>query len=641
MQIPDLEEKIKERVAQLKRENPAYAIIDEQENKERLEAAEAYAGEKPEHFVEYAIDCRDTSVKEKYDIRKAQKECYAIYKEEEPERFKKKESWQSRVIIPKPFGAVQTAMSAVRKAFSPTFLSIQNETDKEAEYFWQKQMDWQLNEDHANFKLKFTDASGMGFAVGQSLEMIPVWRQESGLGYVLVEPWKIHRDPDALPRDPQSGLYWIHEEYLDKYILKENEKSGKYINIDRACSDITKHPTDENLSKEEIAKRKGHTTQISKFRTAYLTTEFWGRVLDTKGNLLLPKATYTIAGNTLIEAPKNSPFRTLRWPGVSFSPLPDFLAYEGRGILHGIRSLWTFICSLMCLYNDNLNWVVNPMTETNIDMLVDQADIDVYPGKNTLVRTSTNGQQGVRTVERQGHTGDVLSVARYYDELFQSGTFIADALMGQTSKREITAKEAAQHLEQSMGVFGLMGENIETGAIQAIKAGMETVEINVGVEDLLQIYSQEQVRALVDTESDSGLKIPKLTGGFHVSGLSAVMKDNETMRNIREVILPLLNSPLGKYLKPYNIMKAIENRINLRDEDIVVTEDELKQIEQQEQEQQAAMMQQQQQLMQQDAELKNQVHIEKLAKLEKDKVIQDAKLGKMILENKGGRNVIQ
>jgi len=344
--------------------------------------------------------------------------------------------------------------------------------------------------------------------------------------------------------------------------------------------------------------------------------------------MLLPSSTFTFANDAVIESPRVTPYDTLRWPGISFSPIPDFLAYEGRGLLHGIRSLWAFICSVLCLYNDNLNWVVNPMTEVELTALVDQDDIDTYPGKTYLTRGSMQGHQVVRTVERKAKTSDVLSVVKYYEELFDGGTFVTHALKGQVEKREITAREAAQHLEQSMGVFGLIGENIEHGAIQSIKAGMETVVINAGFEDISVIFGEETSQNFVDESSDTGIRLPKLNGGFHVSGLSAILKDNETMRNIRETILPLMEEghPVAKYLLPYRVLRSIEERINLRDEGIVVDEDKAREIDAQEQKRQDMIAQEQANAIRKESEEKSQLHAEKMSKIDKEKENLDVKL---------------
>lgn len=617
MQIPDIVEATKQRIRDLLRE----PVIDDQEMSERTEAAGAYANENPKHFIDYCEDCIDTSVEANKDTRKMQKECYSVYKESEPENYSKKEDWQSKVVIPKPFGTVQTAMSAVRKAFTPNFLSIDNEVNKPSGDFWQKFMVHQLNKDHADFSIKFTDASGMGFAVGQSLEMIPVWRAGRGLDYVLVEPWKIHRDPDSAPRDPQSGMYWIHQEYLDRHVLMELQNSGKYINVDK-IDDESANPKDELLSKEAVAKRKDQIYSRSKFRKAILTSEFWGTILDSKGNLLLPNSTYTVAAGEIIELPRPTPYPTLRWPGISFSPLPDFIAFGGRGILQSVKSLWVLMNSLLCLHNDNMNWIVNPMTETDISSLVDQSDIDIYPGKNNLTRGSVNGQQVVRVIERASKTSDVLANLKFADYSYQSGAFANDAISGRVSQgRDVTAREAAQNLDQAMGVFGLIGENVESGAIKAIKAGMETILINAGPDDLLQVFPEELVSQLIDEESPTGIILPELNGSFAVSGLSAILKDAETMRNLRETIIPLYaeGSPLKRYIKGFNLLKAIETRTNLKDEGIIVSEDEAIVIDEQEQRRQDMIAEAQAEAIRKESELKQQVHIEKLNKLEKDK----------------------
>ena len=571
--IEDPTREIQNRIRQLAKANQA--VMDDQELDEREEAAGRYAGENESHFVDYCEDCRKTSVNAMTNIRKIQKECWDVYNEEQPPNYANKENWQSKVVIPKPFGAVQFAMGVVRKAFAAEFLSVENEQNQGVADFWEKLIKHQLNKQHGNFPIQFTDASGMAFAVGQSLEMIPVWRNGSGLRFVLVEPWKIHRDPDTASRQSQSGMYWIHQEYLDFHVLKEAEKSGRYENVDRV-KDFA-NSKDPNLTKEEIARRKNMIWQRSEFRKSVLTSEFWGMVLDSKGELLLPSCTYTVAGNHVIGLPKRSPYRTLRWPGVSFSPLPQFLRFEGRGLLQGIRSIWYWMCSLMSLHSDSLNWVVNPPKEINISALVDQDDIDDYPGKTYLVRDTVSGQQVVRTVDRKNITNEVLANLNYGDQHFQEGSFVTALVQGLPGWRaEVTAREQAQSLEQAMNVFSLMGQNLEDGAIQVVSAAAETIEINASPQDLLEVFPEDIIRALAEPEASTGIVLPKLSGSFHISGISAIMKDAEILKAITEMILPLIESPsFAPYLKPYNIIKSIERRTNLQDEGIVVKEEEV------------------------------------------------------------------
>ena len=65
--------------------------MDRKEQAEREEAAKAYAGESPQHFVDYCMDCIDLSVKAKTDIRLMQEECWRVFNEEEPDNWSMKE----------------------------------------------------------------------------------------------------------------------------------------------------------------------------------------------------------------------------------------------------------------------------------------------------------------------------------------------------------------------------------------------------------------------------------------------------------------------------------------------------------------------------------------------------------------------
>jgi len=592
--LPDPREEVRRRILELEAALKP-SEMDALELQEREEAAQAYAGENEKHFVDYCEDCIRTSVRAMENIRRIQKECWSVYQEEPPANYARKERWQSRVVYPKPFMTVQGAKAIVRKAFEPHFLSIENERSPEAAEFYEKIMTLMLSPSFADFANQFADASEMGFAVGQSMEMIPVWRTGRGLRYILVEPQKIHRDPDALSREPQSGLYWIHQEWLDYYHLKEQEKQGLMINIGHFSPGQQGRAEDAmNLSREAIAERRGQVYHKSRFRTLILVSEFWGTVLSPRGEVLLPRATYTVAADRVIRLPKASPYLSLRWPGTGFSPLPHLLRFDGRSLLQGIKGLWEFMCSLICLHNDHLNWKVNPPSEIDISILVDPEDLDDYPGKQWLTRGALQGQQAVRTMERRTDTGEIMAWLNFGNQAYDEAT-LPSVVRGLPGYRaEVTAREAAQALDQAMTVFGQIGKNLERGALAAILAGAETIAINITFEELAMFMGENYAQRYADPTSPTGLRLPQLTtGAFHVSGISALMQDWEIIRNIRETILPLAapNSVFLPYLRPYNIIKSLEHRLNLRDEGIVVDEETAARIDKAQQAQQEEAIQ--------------------------------------------------
>ena len=408
--------------------------MDDQELAEREEATKAYAGEDEAHFVAYFNDMVKLSRDSMTDIRYEQAECWDVFCEKEPINYSFKESWQSRVMIPKPNVYVQAFLAIIRKAFDPQFLSIENEQDTQTADFIRQLMALMLAKSFSSFPINFTDATCMGAAVGQSMEMIPMWRSGVGPYWELIEPWKIHRDPDSLSRQPQSGLYWIHEEWLDYHDLRKMEKSGVLSNLqDCGPGGQWGNPkNDENLDPYELKRRRDMLYQQSAYRTKVLVGEFWGTILDRRGEELMPNSTFWVAADRVIRMPKQSPYPSLRWPGAGFAPMPHLLRFDGRSLLTGLKSLWYAMCNLFSLHIDNLNWTVNPQKEITVKRLVDQEDLDDYPGKVYLVEDNMQGNAAVRTVDRKNTSNEILANVKMMDQIWQVGGPVSPSPAGRT-----------------------------------------------------------------------------------------------------------------------------------------------------------------------------------------------------------------
>jgi hypothetical protein len=577
----------------------ALQAVDKQEQTEREGAVKAYVKEDETHYVRFLDDCVKTSVDTMRAIRLQQDECWRVYNEEEPRNFNFKELWQSRITYPKPYKLVQFGMSIVRKAFDVEFLSIENENDEEAALFWKELMTIQLSKNFANFPIQFVDAVGMSLAVGQSMEMIPVYHPGKGLRYILVEPWKIHRDPDAVSRQPQSGMYWIHQEFMPYHVLKQWEKQGRFKNIVDIGPGSSWYSRTPDLTAEELARRKGMVYSKSAFQKSLQVLEYWGTILSPRGETLLDNATFTGAGGRIIGEPKPSPYPTLRWPGIGFSALPHMLRFDGRGLIHGIRSLWYLMCNMMSLHADHLNWSVNPMLEVDISSLVDQSDTDVYPGKVFQTYGSQQGQQVVRAIDLKSMANEMVTILNLYDQRHQDGGLLDYSAMGAPgTKSEITAREAAQNLDQSMTVVGSMGKNLEDGALNSILAGAETVAINMTYEELKFLMPDvaDNYRVPVSDEFPTGLNLPQLTTGrFHVGGISSLMREQEQLKSLLTLVSPLfdpngLGKVFGPYLKPGGYITEITKLARLTDSEFSVTPEKAKEIDDRQQAQQDAQI---------------------------------------------------
>lgn len=527
-------------------------MADAKEKTERKEATNAYMGETPQHFVDYALSCVRTSIDSMREIRDLQDECWRVYQEEDPYNFAWKEDWQSKVTYPKPYKTIQGASAIIRKIFEMDFLTITKKGEQESANFWKDLLLILLDRNYANFPVRFADATTNALAIGQSLEMIPYWIPNDGLRFSLIEPNKVHRDPDALSRQPHSGDYWIHQENMGRHRLKALEKAGKYIkgSIDQIKSSggggMGARAISPETTPEEVARRKQMLYNRNRYIDPILVYDFWGDIVSDKGEMLMEDGHYALAESIIIEEPSFSPYPTLRWPGVGFSALPHMLRWDGRGLIQGIRSLWYLMCNLMSLHSDHLNWTVNPMIELDVNMLIDQDDTDIFPGKIYYTHTTQHGQKVVRPVDFRSEVGDIMAILNFFDQRAQDGGMIDYHTLGLPGWRAaVTKGEAAQNLEQSMILVGAMAKNVEDGALDAIMAAAETVMISMSYDELVELMGEEVARKYqveVTEENPTGLVLPPLSrGAFHVTGISGSMKSQEALKNIETLILPMLN----------------------------------------------------------------------------------------------------
>ena len=447
-----------------------------QEMFEREQEAQAMAREDDHHFVNYCIDCAEESRKARKDTLDAMGLLWDAY--QNMMDFGDKEDWQSQVITNKPFTAVERAISIIRRAFkNPNYISVEGVevSDRDMSEEVKKAMSFWAGHKNVDFPFVFANASRMAMAVGLSLEVIPRW--ENGMVLDWTEPWKILRDPDALPGKPWSGNYWIHEEWIDKWVLEEGGKDGYYINIDRVVEGGKESGHD--VSKEELERRKRQYWERSKYRKSVLVREFNGVVLDNAGKLLLPNAKFTIAGEVLIRKPTAIPFVNIRWPGSSFSPIPHVLRYDGRGIIEGVYEIWKMLNKMLSLSMDDFSWVVNRMREVFPELLLDPTDLDFYPGKDVFRSTDSIEQPCVRDLLAKSNMADLLAFAQFTGTMIDNGDFVTEFVQGLPGSRsQITKGEVEIKTEQNMGIFDSIGTEVEHGAVNIAYSMYETMILN-------------------------------------------------------------------------------------------------------------------------------------------------------------------
>ena len=564
-------------------------LMDGQETAEREEAAGAYAGESPEHFVKYGEACLKQSEEANREVREGWSRAWEAYHLKR--RGPKKEDWQSEIILPDPLYIGQQAKAIVRQALveRERYFEITDpvgEEGKELADLYTAELKIQLNPQHGNLPVIFADACEMACALGQSPELVPVWGPTpggtQGLTFDVVMPWNVFRDPDAKPRDPWSGMFWIHREWVDYWVLKSLERKGDtglYEHLEEA-----KGSGEQATRQAEARERKDQAWTRHPYRTALQVQEFRGVVLSPSGELLLPNAIYSWSGEAVIRSPVASPYPTLKWPGVSFSPMPHLERFEGRGLLEGMLSLWRTTMNLLDLTVDDLNWVVNRMVEIDPNLLMDGGkDSEVYPGKAWWKKANAAGQQAIREVVMSGgKAGSVLPVVAYFWEKTQQGSFITDFVAGLTAPRETTLGETQLKTQRALGVFDSIAREFEAALVQVLWAVIETVAVHWTAFSSPSV--EEAVGPAAGRFAAMGLMDPaermrqlQLKANIQVHGISAFLKHAQHLERLDAFMQRASVPAFAPFLKPHKMLLAEEAALGLAHEGMVVTEEELQQ----------------------------------------------------------------
>lgn len=517
-----------------------------------------------------------------------------------------KEDWQSKITLNTPFTTVLQAKSLVRKGLMerPDYFGL-DPTDPENQHykaradFWEKVLKFWTSKPASYLPHAFADAAEMGFAVGQSMAVkVLLTPDENGVQQLrlpLLEPWKTYPDPDRQPRLPWSGLYNIHEEWVDFYQLRQGEQEGYYQNIDQVT--IGKSQKDASgysvEDKELERRRKGQTLHRNKFRKAILVKEFWGTILDEQGDILMPSATYTVANGVVIRKVRPSPFKRARWPWVDFAPLPHVLRFHGYGLFEGVMAIWKFQNALLNLYIDNENWRINNMFEVDPNNLDDPSDLEIYPLKVWLLKSLAEGKPAVRAILKgDSALQDVQFMWGLVTNLWENGSFVTELLKGeQGGRKDITATEIQLKLQQSIGVFDSIGKDVERGGVDLLALIKEV---------LTTFWTEYDQPTVQDVLGNDPYFVELLQQGdlswtarqqalacdcdIQIRGVSRLFNQADEIERLKQIAQLGMQPQFAQFVKPFTILTKIADNLNVSE--TVRTEQEVMQQQQAEQQQQ-------------------------------------------------------
>lgn len=550
------------------------------------------------HLVEYVTECVRESFESTEERRLLDQELWRAHESEMPE-YADKEAWQSKIVINRPFATAYQAASIVRRGviqrrdwFELTPQDPENEAQVIATDFWREALRYWTTRDHVKLPYELADASHLSFAVGASSPIKFLWKPDEdgnyGLHVVRFEPWKEYADPDRKPRRPWSGLYAIHEEWVDLHELEAQQEKGHYQNVEKI--DLKSLPQDDasywrhttEQQREEDRNKHSGSHKRNKFRHPILVREFWGTVLDASGRLLYKNLTYTVAGNQVIRKPIVTPFPggIVRWPWVGFSTLPHPMRFHGYGLYEGVLAIWKLQCQLLNLYLDNENFRINTMFELDPSKLRNPADDEVFPGKKWIRKVGAMEGPAINPVRKaESNLSDVQFMWSLAISLWENGSFVTEFVKGeQGSRRDITATEVQQKTQQAMGVFDSIGGDVEEGGIDILKCAYEVLRTFWFEMDRAPFQKIVRTNPLAQAIQqglmpEDRMRAMAMQAQFRVAGVSKAFEKAQIIAQLRELAELGKDPTYAGYVKHYDLVKQYAEELSKPN--LVLTPEEL------------------------------------------------------------------
>lgn len=539
-----------------------------------------------EHLVKFAEECVRHS-KKVYEERTKRDTLLWEAHETIMRENSEKEPYQSKLATNEPFATTLQAKMLVRRAVMdrPDYFTIEpakpdDQLSKDLAEFNQKAIKYWTSTKEANVRRVYPAMAEMGFSIGISMAVKALWGPDSNgvdrLRHAMIPPWLIHRDPDAKPQEPQSGLYCIHQDYVDRHVLEAGAASGHYRNIDKVFGGTQRG---QAWTEEELAKKKGQVMERNKYRKSVLVTEYWGDILNEDGELVLTRQSYTVANGIVIRGPVPVTFPRLRWPIHQFAPLPSILDFHGYGLYEGVLLIWKLRNNLLNLTVDNENWRINKAFEVDVDKLMNPADTELYPGALKIRKRGTGEGLAYTAIEAPESLRDLSVLWDLTRGLYDNGSFVTELLKGELGERKnITAHEVDLKVKQGLGVFDGIGKDVEMGGIQLLEMDREVLFTYWDDYDrpgYREIFGNNPIyqRLLPGLAPEERLRMLQTDTEIKMNGVSELFEKSEMLDRLKSAVFMTDLPRFQGMTKDDVLLQRIFNTLGLYD--VLYTKDEL------------------------------------------------------------------
>lgn len=479
--------------------------------------------QKEAYLTNYVLDMQKESIDATFEQRESWEELWSLYQGKQ--NYGKKESWQSKIFVPKIPMAVEQATSTVARAvmnlndlFNTMAVSdedqdIQQDIDKEFKGYLEE----------SNFTEAYSEHIKPAILLGAS-GIKCLW--EAGqLTYYYIDPKDLWVSPEWGGSEARAPRYTIERREMD---LAEFKAMSKAANTKKRAvgekdlwdeSAITKIEEDfADQKARAIDRASKDLSEYTPVKPRVELLEYWGSIIGENGKLK-PAQLLVIANQQYVIRSGDNPFDDQKPPYILTIPRP----YPGRGccgesLVANIVSLQYSYNNVFNMYMDNTNFTVNKMFEIDTTRAINPKNLSrLYPGK----AIHKQGAQRVMEEIPVSPVGqDAFNMLEVLNREIERGTAVTEFVSGQSGKTK-TAYETKVKTAQSQGIFETMARTIEKNSLKP----------------LLEMSFSRITQYVPSMEEAVG------RFKFFVGGLSQIIRKQDESEKVQQALGMALQSP--------------------------------------------------------------------------------------------------
>ena len=456
----------------------------------------------------------------------------------------------------------------------------------------------------SSFPVLISDAIKVGaleslviFKVHGNMKMHRKFRLEPGTQQLTSfeqDEWNLRvdliRPEDYYPDPTGAGLYEIQSTTKDLHYLKQRAKEGIY---DKAAVNRVEEDFRHRKDNDRRAIDQGQDeAQKPSFRKQVLIDEFWGTLVDAKGEVLHENVFCAMANNKyLIRKPTPNPFWHQESPFVA-----EPILRVPFSVWH--KALFDHAVEINFAANEIFNLIIDGgissvwgIKQLRVDDLQDPGQVSngISQGDTLVVKsTLPHNAKVLETVTEGKVPTDAMAVLEMLSREFAASALSSELKLGTLPGKEVLATEIVE-LSQSQaittdGIVSDIERSIIGGALRKIWLTILQNMDDVSSEVIINAVGMKTALVLSKMTPEERFAVFANQCSFKVNGLSAMLAKVRDFQKVMALLQSVMSNPLlmqafFKKYSPNRILSYIMKTLAINPEDMERDEAEISRIE--------------------------------------------------------------